>query len=80
MIFDLTARIAKENPTWGYDRISGALSNDGYHICDSTLGNILKAHGIKPAPDRKCQGSWETFLKAHWDVIASIDFGVLPKT
>ncbi len=74
VIVDLTVKFAKENPTWGYDRISGALSNVGYHICDSTIGNILKAHGIEPAPDRKRTGSWETFLKAHWDVMAAIDF------
>jgi putative transposase len=74
VIVDLTVKFAKENPTWGYDRISGALSNVGYNICDSTIGNILKAHGIEPAPERKCTGSWETFLKAHWDVMASIDF------
>ncbi|MDB4445965.1 integrase core domain-containing protein, partial [bacterium] len=73
-IVDLTIKFAKENPTWGYDRISGALSNVGYRICDSTIGNILKSHGIEPAPDRKRTGSWETFLKAHWDVMASIDF------
>ncbi|WP_197231588.1 hypothetical protein, partial [Novipirellula artificiosorum] len=74
VIVDLTVKFAKENPTWGYDRISGALSNIGYNICDSTISNILKAHGIEPAPDRKRTGSWETFLKAHWDVMASIDF------
>jgi transposase InsO family protein len=67
-------KLAKENPTWGYDRISGALSNLGYSICDSTIGNILKAHGIQPAPTRRRTGSWKTFLKAHWDVMASIDF------
>jgi transposase InsO family protein len=74
VIVDLTVKFAKENPTWGYDRISGALSNIGCNICDSTISNILKAHGIEPAPDRKRTGSWETFLKAHWDVMASIDF------
>ena len=74
VIVDLTVKFAKENPTWGYDRISGALSNVGYHICDFTIGNILKAHGIEPVPDRKRTGSWETFLKSHWDVMASIDF------
>ena len=42
VIVDLTVKFAKENPTWGYDRISGALSNVGYHICDSTIGNILQ--------------------------------------
>ena len=67
-------KFAKENQTWGYDRISGALSNIGYHICDSTVGNILKAQGIKPVPMRERTGSWETFLNADWDVMASIDF------
>ncbi len=65
VIVDLTVKFAKENPTWGYDRISGALSNVGYHICDSTIGNILKSHGIEPAPMRERTGSWETFLNAH---------------
>ena len=53
VIVDLTVQFAKENPAWGYGRISGALSNVGYHIWDSTIGNILKAHGIEPAPDRQ---------------------------
>ena len=29
VIVDLTVKFAKENPTWGYDRISGALSTPG---------------------------------------------------
>lgn len=57
VIVDLTVKFAKENPTWGYDRLSGALANVGYHICDSTIGNILKAHGIEPTPERKRTGS-----------------------
>jgi len=67
-------RFARENPTWGYDRIQGALANVGYPISDMTVGNILKAHGIEPAPERPRTGSWSTFLKAHWDVLAAIDF------
>ena len=42
--------------------------------CDSTIGNILKTHGIEPAPTRRRTGSWEIFRRAHWDVMASIDF------
>ncbi len=73
-IVDLVLHMAKENPSWGYDRIQGALANVGYHISDSTVGNILKSHGIEPAPDRKRTGSWKIFLKAHWDVLAAMDF------
>ncbi|WP_145048219.1 hypothetical protein [Lignipirellula cremea] len=34
------------------------------------MGNVL----IEPAPDRQRQTTWATFLKAHWDVLAAIDF------
>lgn len=74
VIVDLIVKFAKENPTWGYDRIQGALANVGYHISDTTVGNVLKQHGIEPAPNRKLQTTWATFLKAHWDVLAAIDF------
>jgi putative transposase len=73
-IVELVLRMAQENPTWGYDRIQGALANLGHPVSDRTVGNILKAHGIEPAPDRKRQSTWKTFLAAHWDVLASIDF------
>ena len=66
--------MAKGNPSWGYDRIQGALANLGHPVSDRTVGNILKAHGIEPAPDRKRQSTWKSFLQAHWDVLASVDF------
>jgi transposase len=49
----LIVRMAQENRSWGYDRIVGALANLGYTISDQTVGNILKRHGIAPAPERK---------------------------
>jgi putative transposase len=70
----LVARLASENPTWGYDRIQGALANLGHTLSDATVGNILKQHGIEPAPDRKRQTTWQTSLQAHWDVLAAVDF------
>jgi len=73
-IVELVLRMAKENPTWDYDRIQGALANLGHPFSDRTVGNILKAHGIEPAPDRKRQSTWKTLLAAHWDVLASIGF------
>src|SRR5512138_701566 len=48
----LIVRFARENPTWGYDRIAGALANIGHDVSDQTVGNILRRHGIAPAPKR----------------------------
>ena len=73
-IVDAILRSARENPSWGYDRIQGALKNLKYHISDSTVGNVLKAHGIEPAPNRQRTPAWSTFLKAHWDSIFATDF------
>ncbi|HEX5446920.1 MAG TPA: integrase core domain-containing protein [Pirellulales bacterium] len=73
-IEELVLPMAKENPTWGYDRIQGALANLGHEVSDTTVGNVLKAHGIEPAPERRRKTSWTTFIKAHWDVLSSIDF------
>jgi putative transposase len=70
----LVVRMASENPSWGYDRISGALANLGHCLSASSVGNILRGHGIEPAPQRKQQTSWKTFLKAHWEVLAPINF------
>lgn len=74
VIVDLVLRFARENPAWGYDRIQGALANVGYHIADSTVANILKMHGSEPAPTRQRRTSWRTFLSAHWDTLAAVDF------
>src|SRR6516164_9296724 len=40
----LVVRMANENPSWGYDRIVGALANLGYRLSDQTVGNILRRH------------------------------------
>jgi len=73
-ITDVVLRIAGENSAWGYDRIQGALANLGHIIAPNTVKNILKRHGIEPAPEREKHSSWRIFLKAHWDVMAATDF------
>jgi putative transposase len=73
-ITELVLRMARENPGWGYTRIQGALANLGHIISDTGIGNILKAHGIDPLPDRMRQSTWKSFLQTHWDVLASVDF------
>ena len=42
----LAISIAKENPSWGYDKIMGALNNLGHTISDSTVARILEKNGI----------------------------------
>jgi len=49
----------------------------GHEISDQTVGNILSENGIEPAGSRKRQTTWSTFLKAHWDVLAAIDFATV---
>jgi putative transposase len=49
----LVVQLAQDNCAWGYDRIVGALANLGDTISDQTVGNILKRHGISPAPARR---------------------------
>ena len=68
----LIVRIAIENPGWGYRRIQGELKGVGHEVGSTTIANVLKANGIKPAPDRP--SSWKAFLKAHWGEIAGMDF------
>ena len=58
----------------GYTRIRGALSNLGHTVARSTIANILREHGIEPAPERSERTPWRTFLAAHWETVAATDF------
>src|SRR5712691_3101700 len=67
-------RLAQENRSWGYDRIVGALANLGLTVSDQTVGNILKRHGIPPAPERKTTTTWKEFIRTHMEVLVATDF------
>ena len=73
-ITQLVLRMARENPPWGYDRIEGELANLGHQVSDGTVGNILRAHGMEPAPKRKHETTWKQFIQSHWECLGSIDF------
>jgi putative transposase len=70
----LVVRMARENPSWGYDRIVGALANLGHRLSDQTVGNVLRRHGISPAPKRKQSISWKDFIRTHRDLLVGVDF------
>ena len=48
----LAVKFANENPSWGYDRVQGALKNIGHVICANTVKSALEHAGIDPAPQR----------------------------
>lgn len=67
-------RVAKENPAWGYDRIVGQCANLGIEVSATSIANLLRKHGLEPAPKRGKTPSWSEFIGAHKDVLASVDF------
>ena len=71
---DLIVRMAQDNRSWGYDRIVGALANLGYTVSDQTVGNVLKRHGLPPAPERKTTTTWKECIRTHMDVLVATDF------
>ena len=73
-IQDLVVRMAKENRNWGYRRIQGALANLGHDIARGTIANILKEHGLEPAPERERKTTWKEFLSQQRKAIVAADF------
>jgi transposase InsO family protein len=66
--------MAKENRSWGYRRIQGAMSNLGHEVGRGTIAEILARHGMEPAPERERKTNWKEFLTQHWDLIVAADF------
>ena len=70
----LVIRMAEQNRDWGYRRIQGALANLGHLLAHNTIANILRRHGIEPAPERSRKTTWKEFLNRHWNQIVASDF------
>jgi putative transposase len=50
------------------------LFNLGHELARSTIAEILKRHGIEPAPERSRKTTWKEFLTRHWELIVAADF------
>jgi len=70
---ELVVRLARENPSWGYQRIIGELRKLGIVVSPSSVRNILVKAGLPPAPRRHSQ-SCRSFLRAHAESILACDF------
>jgi len=71
---ELILKLARENRSWGYRRIIGALMNLGHEVSHQTVANVLKRHDVGTAPQRGRTMNWSDFIRRHLEVLAAVDF------
>jgi putative transposase len=70
---ELTCRLARENPRWGYVRIVGELKKLGVAVSKMAVATVLARHGLPPAPRREGP-TWSEFLSAQAKGIVATGF------
>jgi hypothetical protein len=72
-VVDLVVRLARENPRWGYQRITGEHFKVGHRVSPTAVRTILHRHRVPPAP-RRAGLTWPAFLRAHARGLLAGDF------
>jgi transposase InsO family protein len=75
-IRQLIRRMKAENPTWGAPRIHGELLQLGFEISEPTVSRYLQR--LRRRFDEGKAKHWLAFLNNHREVIAALDFFVVP--
>jgi len=68
----LIVRLARENPTWGYQRIKGELLRLDVHVSATAVCTTLRRHGLDPVP-RRTTTTWRAFLRQQAAGIVACD-------
>jgi transposase InsO family protein len=71
----LIRRMAEENH-WGAPRIHGELLKLGFKVSETTVWSYMSK--TRPDGTERQRQNWRTFLANHRDVIAAMDFLVVP--
>ena len=66
----LIQQMARENLTWGAERLRGELLKLGIHVAKRTIQKYMLGVGPMPSPSQ----TWRTFLKNHADETWACDF------
>jgi transposase len=69
----LILRLARENARWGHRRIVGELKKLGLSVSETSVRNLLRRHGVPPAP-RRSRLSWRAFLRQQAASLIACDF------
>jgi putative transposase len=70
---ELICRLARENLRWGYLRIVGEPKKLGVCVSKTSVGTVLRRHGLPPAPRREGP-TWAQFLSAQAKGIVATGF------
>jgi transposase InsO family protein len=72
-IRQLVLQLARENPHWGYQRITGEIKGLGLKVSATTVRKVLRQAGIGPAGARPGV-SWRAFLRQQAHSMLAVDF------
>ncbi|HME71229.1 MAG TPA: integrase core domain-containing protein [Myxococcota bacterium] len=71
---ELIVQMASENATWGAPSIHGELAKLGFSVSERTVSRYLP----RIRPGRGVLREWGTFLRNHREVLAAMDFFMVP--